>query len=521
MEDYHPMKDPDHALSERVFAQLRMVIRQLGHGGGAMTPSVYETAQVLRFCPELIEVDRGVDWLLRCQLPDGGWNDPASPLYRDVPTLAALLALRTYHRHERVRWACNIGHRFLEQQTTVIDPTDGEYLPVGMELILPRLLDQAEDMGLWFSRARFRHIESLGERRRQLLSQHQPLPNSPPVFSWEAWGTCPDIDLVSPGGVGHNPAATAWWLYLDRGSTHSRERTKAIDAIMHASRAAGAGIKGVVPDAWPMDRFEQSFVLHVITMAGLLNSERLSDVIAPQLEDLRMALTSCGLGFSDYFEPDGDDSAAAVAAIAAAGLPVDSNALNPFKRADRFVAYPFETHGSYTVTARASHAMRITGYRAVEWRPFILKSQQPDGWWTSDKWNRSRLYGTCVALSALDESDDAKSAAAEAFLRYQHTDGGWGCFGKSTLVETAFGVLALRNIALHGSCRAECLEAISAAHRYLRRMYQIRRVVTERMWICKDVYSAIRIDHAAILCALLTSAVVPDPVTPKRAFPSV
>jgi hypothetical protein len=235
-----------------------------------------------------------------------------------------------------------------------------------------------------------------------------------------------------------------------------------------------------------------------------------------------MSLTSQGLGFNDYFAPDGDDTAAAVAAVAAAGLPVDSDALNPFKRADRFVAYPFETHGSYTVTARAAHATRILGHSAVEWRPFILKSQQPDGWWTSDKWNRSRLYGTCVALSALDgDAYKNKSVAAEAFLRYQHSDGGWGCFGQSTLVETAFGVLALRAIVREGSCGAECLDALSAAHRYLRRMYQVRRVGTERMWICKDLYSATRIDHAAILCALLTSAVVLDADTPTRVFTSI
>jgi len=513
------MHEWNFALMERVFAQLRQVVHQLGCGGGAMTPSVYETAQVLRFCPELVEVDKVVDWLLSVQQPDGGWNDPASPLYRDVPTLAALLALRGYHLDERVRRACNAAHRYLDHQTADINPTDGEYLPVGIELIMPRLLDDAEVMGLWFSRARFRHLESLGERRRLLLAQHQPPPNSPPVFSWEAWGTCPDTDLVSSGGVGNNPAATAWWLHLDRGSPHSSQRAKAIDAIIYASRAAETGIRGVVPDAWPMDRFEQSFVLHVITMAGLLAHPRLANVVAPQLEDMRTALTREGLGFNDSFAPDGDDTAAAVAAIAAAGLSVDSGVLDPFKRADRFVAYPFETHGSYTVTARAAHAMRFIGQSAVEWQPFILKAQQPDGWWTSDKWNRSRLYGTCVALSGLSvDAGDTRSAAAEAFLRYQHSDGGWGCFGASTLVETAFGVLALHGIAGDGDYKAECREAIGAAHAYLRRMYQVQRVGTERMWICKDLYSATRIDHTAILCALLISAPESRAVVPERTF---
>ncbi len=513
------MQEWNCAQMERVFAQLRQVIRQLGCGGGAMTPSVYETAQVLRFCPEYVEIDKAVDWLLSVQQPDGGWNDPASPLYRDVPTLAALLALRTYHRDERVRRACNAAHRYIEHQTADIKPTDGEYLPVGIELILPRLLDDAEDMGLWFSRDRFQHLESLGERRRLLMAQHRPPPNSPPVFSWEAWGTCPDADLVGHGGVGNNPAATAWWLYLDRGGGPSSQRTKAVDAIIYASRAAETGICGVVPDAWPMDRFEQSFVLHVITMAGLLGHPRLADALMPQLEDMRTALTCAGLGFNDSFAPDGDDTAAAVAAIAAAGLTVDSGALDPFKRADRFVAYPFETHGSYTVTARAAHAMHIIGQSAAEWQPFILQAQQPDGWWASDKWNRSRLYGTCVALSGLSvDACDTRSAAAEAFLRYQHSDGGWGCFGASTLVETAFGVLALHGIAGDGDNQAECREAIGAAHAYLRRMYQEQRVGTERMWICKDLYSATRIDHAAILCALLISDPLSGTNVAERTF---
>ena len=68
-----------------------------------MTPSTYETAQVLRFCPELVEADKVVDWLLDRQQPDGGWGESGAPLYRITPTAAVILALHEYRSHERVR----------------------------------------------------------------------------------------------------------------------------------------------------------------------------------------------------------------------------------------------------------------------------------------------------------------------------------------------------------------------------------------------------------------------------------
>lgn len=475
-----------------------------------MTPSVYETAQVLRFCPNLIDVDNVIHWLLTMQRPDGGWGEEWAPMYRDVPTLAAILALRSQDQCARINKAWNDGVRFLEEQSTCLQAEDGEYLSAAIELIVPTLLDQAGDMGLYLVRERFRYLEDLGAQRRRLIASHPPVRDSPPLFSWEAWGTDPAPELVGCGGVGHSPAATAWWLHLDAGRTATGSvRERAASAIVRASYAAGTGTVGLVPGAWPMNRFEQSFVLYTVATAGLLTHPKLISTLAPQLEDMRSALTYRGLGFSDTFAPDGDDTAAAVAALTLAGLPVDCDVLRPFQRAAHFVAYPFETHGSYTVTARAVQALRILGYPAQQWIASILDAQQCDGWWPSDKWSASRLYGTYVALAALDESAGyAKVAAAEAFLRYQHSDGGWGCFGQSTLVETAFGVFALRSIAAEtgrGGDRA-CCEALAAAHRYLRTMYNPHRIGTEYIWLTKDLGCVRHIDHALILCALLVSA---------------
>ena len=233
-------------------------------------------------------------------------------MYRDVPTLAAVLALRGRDQCACVNKAWNDGVRYLEEQSWCVQPEDGEYLSAAIELIMPSLLDQAEAAALHLGRERFRYLEDLGARRHAMFVSHPPLPDSPPLFSWESWGTDPATELVGCGGVGHNPAATAWWLRLDKGRAATDAREKAVSAIVRASYAAGTGVVGLVPGAWPMNRFEQCFVLYTVATAGLLTHPALVSTLAPQLEDVRRALTRNGLGFSDTFTPDGDDTAAAV-----------------------------------------------------------------------------------------------------------------------------------------------------------------------------------------------------------------
>jgi hypothetical protein len=503
-----------HPESDHTLRRLRMLLHKVGKQGGAITPSVYETAQVLRFCPHLVEAEAVIDWLLAMQQPDGGWEHTDAPLYRTVPTLAAVLALHEQGRNMRARQACEAGWRYLAAQTQAVDAGSGQYLPVAIELILPRLLNEAEAAGLGLPRARFSHIEELHRHKMALIARLRPSPSSPPMFSWEAWGTeaCPEL-VGQTGGVGHSPAATAWWLRLDGGQHHAGPaRARAHTYLAAASEASGTGIRGVVPGPWPMNRFEQSFVLHMVVVAGLSGRHELAAAYMPHVFDLQRLLNANGgIGFSDCFAPDGDDTAAAVAVLASAAQEVDGEVLAPFRRSDHFVGYPFELHVAHTVTARATQALAALGQDVSAWRSTIVAGQQGDGWWSSEKWNRSRLYGTAVALSALAPGEcHAKRAAARGFLHHQRSDGGWGCFGTSTPFETALGILALINIARDSGLERECLESIVYAHNYLRAHDDLRTVDERRMWISKDLYSARRIDQAVILCALAAPYLLPQ-----------
>ena len=93
------------------------LIEQLGRNGGLISPSVYDTAQVLRLYPPKEGVEPGLEWLLSQQQADGGWGTPTVPLHRDMPTLAAVLALDTYSDRVQSADAVDAGLEFLRRQS--------------------------------------------------------------------------------------------------------------------------------------------------------------------------------------------------------------------------------------------------------------------------------------------------------------------------------------------------------------------------------------------------------------------
>ena len=88
-----PLMD-DHTMA--LISALHALISDLGNDGGLVSPSVYDTAQVIRLAPPDEGSLRAQEWLIAQQQADGGWGDPELPRARDVPTLAALLALHDH-----------------------------------------------------------------------------------------------------------------------------------------------------------------------------------------------------------------------------------------------------------------------------------------------------------------------------------------------------------------------------------------------------------------------------------------
>jgi hypothetical protein len=500
---------------DMLLTDLRPLIRDLGKDGGLIGPSIYDTAQVIRLAPPASGVLQTISWLVEQQQPDGGWGDPAIPLARDVPTLAAILALRMYATRPQDHSVIQAGMAFLLKHIHIWEGSLPNELPVGIELLLPRLLDEAEAAGLIIPREPYTSLLTLGRQRRRMIANIPIRAGTTPVHAWEGWGETPDDGLFDQyGGIGHSPAATAAWLRATSGRDDlAAARHAAHRYLEQAAKATGVPIPGVVPTAWPISRFEQSNALYALLVGGLLNHPGLQDVVQPQIRDLAQALQPEGLGFSDHFTPDGDDTAEALAVLQAAGYSIDLATLHRFAHNDHFCAYPGELQPALSVTAHAVHVLRLCGQDSARAQQHLIARQLPDGRWCGDKWNGSWLYTTCQVVAALVGAghSTAMRRAAQALLAYQRADGGWGA-RRSTAEETAYGALALRALLRDRDDDAAVRQALERAEQWLLADYRPFKRSMHPCWQAKEIYRPYRLARMIELVATFPSAELAAPL---------
>jgi hypothetical protein len=498
----------DHT-TDILLADLRHVIADLGKNGGQISPSVYDTAQVIRLAPPSEGMWPALNWLAGQQQPDGGWGDPAMPHARAVPTLAAVLALHTHGTRSYERVAVHTGLVFLRRQATDWERLS-DNLPVGVELLLPYLLEESANIGLELSQRPYAALLELGNRRRQLIATLSLRAGTPAVHSWEAWGVDPDPGLIDgSGGVGHSPAATAAWLWAaGEHDALAHTRATARNYLEQAAAATDVGIPGVVPTVWPIVRFEQSNALYALFVAGLLKHPGLHDVVQPQIDSLARALRPDGLGMSDFFISDGDDTSKALAVLHADGRSIDRNALNSFVTGDHFCAYPNELQPSLSVTAHAIHLLSLLNLEHSRPLSFVTARQLRDGRWLGDKWNGSWLYTTTQAMIAIQQTDssDVMSSAVEALLLHQHNDGGWGT-RDSTAEETAYAILALRALRSGRVLIPAAQQALAHGEDWMRANYRPFYRSSVACWLGKEIYRPYRLARTIELAATFPSNV--------------
>jgi hypothetical protein len=488
-----------------LITDLRHLVSDLGKDGGLTSPSIYDTAQVLRLTSASEGACVTLDWLLAQQQADGGWGNPAIPLTRDVPTLATVLALSKHgNRSGSHDAALHAGLSFLERQAQQWRAPLSDDIPAAVELLLPRLLEDAAATGLDLDQEPYSDVITLGRRRRQMIARLRPLAGTAAVHSWEAWGSTPDPAVIDgSGGVGHSPAATAAWLHVAADRPELADmRVAAERYLAGAAVSTGTGVPGVMPNAWPIARTEQATALYGILLAGLIDHPTLNDSIQPILTELARALTPIGLGTSDYFVTDGDDTAMALACLAGR-RKVSIEPMLHFAIDSHFSTYVGELQPSLSVTAHAIHALALLGKPAANASSYLRERQHADGSWSGDKWNGSWLYTTCHMLAALLPIDHCDlTTVLTSICADQRADGGWGLISSSS-EETAYAVMALLLLARAGELPSEGRAALKRAATFLEQRYRPFKEETTAVWLAKEPYRPRRVSRAFEISALL------------------
>lgn len=491
-------------------ARLQGLLPQLGKGGGRISASVYDTAQVLRAYPPSGGVTPGLEWLKRQQQADGGWGSPAAPLYRRISTIAAILALHQYadiiDATENIE--AGLDHLYVQRELWANSVPDS--LPVGAELIYPYLIDEAARLDLPIPRQGNTALVGQGRQKLKYIAYIKPDAGSPPMHSWEAWGKEPEpAYLDGAGSIGHSPAATAVWLSrLARNTDTEPLRRQAEMYLNRAASVTGFNIPGVVPGIWPMDRFELTFGLYPLLVADLLDKEVLQTALQPQLDMLGFALTKKGIGLSDHFYQDGDDTAAALAILHTAGYVVDPSVLNRFRGNGVYYAFAGEIQLSISLTARAVHTLRLFGQRDEAAVRYLLDTQGGNGRWQDDKWHISWLYNTLhvvLALAAEPSGYTAVMQAQDDLIRSQHSNGGWGVNHEATASETAYGLLALYTLHKERLLTDSGHHAFKKGKAFLQQFIDHSSLDRTSLWIEKELYVPPRIEKMFELSALLVS----------------
>lgn len=492
----------------RFLTPLTSVILELGRQGGAVTGSVYDTAQPLRWNPPS-DPQPVLSWLLQQQHADGGWGDPAVAYCRDVPTLAAVLALYAIDP-QRYATQMEAGLAIVRDNAEQWSNPHPTHLPVAVEWILPRLLDEAAAHGLLPSTPAYQTLRSLGATRRQRLARRGAVAGSTASHSWEAWGTSPDPALIdNTGGIGHSPAAVSYWYTLSGADSDERYVAGLRRYLQGAAAATGSGVEGVFPVVWPITRFEQAFGLYGLAVSGGLAVPTIQEVAEPIVRSLARQLAAGGVGMSDAFHVDGDTSAAAWTVVHAVGVTPPPHVLKPYMEHGAFAAYPGELQPSLSVACRLLHANRLDQAGSQDGIAWVLAQQYADGCWPGDKWNASWLYSAWHALLACQAQPTEPAVQSmvrttlTAIEHTQHVDGGWGPRSVSGGPDTTFAIFALIAARAFPGVAEQTLMPLRRAFAWL--SHAVEQEAWPTTWVGKELYTPVRVDRALAYSALLAA----------------
>jgi halimadienyl-diphosphate synthase len=435
-------------------------------GGGSMSAVPYDTAWVAMVRSpedsERLAFPEAFNWLVEHQSPDGSWGvvEPHTIL----PTMAGLLAFLRAPEALRSPELIRSTQRAEDYLRLALSRWSvAEHESVGFEVLAPRLLEELAEFGIQFV---FPEIEALMKLYTEKFTIAAPqliyTGQSNVIHSLEAFGPHLDFTAIKPlqapnGSYGCSPAATAAVLI------HSPEWDQAAaDWLSHLCEKAPGGQRGGMPNAYPIDAFEASWVLYNLFWSGMQRGVELpEDAIVSMCDWLKASIGPNGASITRMFgmPTDSDDTGMVIAALNHAGERVALDTLFPFERETHFACFARERGTSISAHSHILSAfLSVSPEERFQLQPGIEKIfnyldtvRDPAGFW-GDKWHHSPYYTTACVLIALQHEEDPEivrrwiPAVQWLFQQQSLSDGGWGSQGYSTLEETAYALQVLLSL---------------------------------------------------------------------------
>lgn len=486
---------------------------------GQISPSVYETARLVRLAPWLVGHPERIRFLLAAQRPDGGWGGPGG--YGLVPTLSATDAMLHLIAHPpptasgirqaRLVDAARSGLDLLTSQLYRSAPPPLPDTPA-VELIVPAMIAainarQANGAGRalpgWTGGGPLALPAGLDgttlARVHDALNAAAVLPakllHSLEVAGHAAAGA--RLPSRATEMVGASPAATAAWLGTVPAPDHPSVRI-----LGEVARRYG----GPVPSVLPISVFERAWVLSGLVSAGV-------DVPVPGalVRALTHAVARSATPGGAGLPPDADTTSTVLFALGLLGVPAPPGRLWPFETDSHFCTWQGERTPSTTTNAHVLDALcafrrpgrvNLAAEKVSRW---LCERQRPDGSWV-DKWHASPYYATACCALALDREDGTgyRSGPAGAAVRRavafivdtQRDDGSWGRWA-GTLEETSYALRVLLTVRPHDRAGRA---AAARGYAYLRE--RRNHADFPPLWHDKDLYTPMAVVRATILIAL-------------------
>ena len=440
---------------------------------GAISPSIYETAQVIRLLPADLRPASSICFVLNRQQADGSWGAHLPPVYRLVPTLSAIcmllhLTLEAVEGEGMIDAPMYVRAARAGLSYLATAWQEAEALPdtIAIELLLPVLREAIADLLRalhTFYTAPPNGVASalLDDLHSCLLMQLPPVESTLltqtrlmaqgsrllPVQMSHCLEVLQQDNRIltnvpayeADGLFGGSPAATA-----ARISQASADASRLIARL----QSVAARFSGAFPVTYPITIYERAWVLFYLNQAGIALPETLKCAL---LSYLQACLGQDGVPYAEGLFPDADDTGVVLALLCEAGASITLDSLWPYERQTHFCCYSCERTPSVGVNAHVLMALARSAERnppdemrvrlaADKCVAYLLSTQRADGSWL-DKWHASPYYATACCVAALrhieiEEVQQALQRAAAWVLSTQRADGSWGGF-LGTLEETA------------------------------------------------------------------------------------